>query len=106
MVCHAARVSRIRQGRRTASIRIEENANRSAVVPCGPMRGNKVLAIAAPSWIEMMATITRATGTRGDREAKSGRVKSQPDRGLPILRGDARKKSRLYGFAHPGMGVS
>jgi hypothetical protein len=40
------------------------------------MRENKVLAIAAPSWIETMATIVRITGTRGDEEARSRRVKS------------------------------
>src|SRR5438045_8192179 len=94
---HAARVGCMRQGGKTTTIRIEANANRRAVVPCGPRRGNTPLAIAAPSWIDIMATITRTTGTRGDREAKYGRVKSQPDGVPPSMR---------YGFAQPGMGVS
>src|SRR6266550_9426334 len=81
MFRRAAGVTRMRQGRKITSISIEANARRMAVTPCGPTRENKVLAIAAPSWIETMATIVRMTGTRGDREAKSGRVKSQPDNG-------------------------
>ena len=66
MFRRVAGVRRMRQGRKIASIRIEANARRKALTPCGPMRENKVLAIAAPSWIEMMATITSATGTSGD----------------------------------------
>src|SRR6476646_1584328 len=79
MFRRAAGVRRMRQGRKITSIRIEANARRKAVTPCGPMRENKVFAIAAPSWIETMATIVRITGTRGDEEAKSRRVKSHPN---------------------------
>src|SRR5258706_3883146 len=84
MFRRAADVRRMRKARKIIRIRIEAKARRKADTPCGPTRENKVLAMAAPSWIETMATIVRTTGTRGDDEAKSRRVKSHPNRRTPI----------------------
>src|SRR5882672_1838685 len=103
MFRRASGVRRMRQGRKITSIRIEANARRKALAPCGPTRENKVLAIAAPSWIETMATITRTTGTRGDEEAKFRRVKSDPDRQLHASWFCAARNGRVVGVGFPAI---
>src|ERR1700704_3276970 len=105
MFRRAAGVRRMRQGRNITSIRIEANARRKADTPCGPTRENKVLAIAAPSWIETMATIVRTTGTSGDDEAKSRRVKSHPNGRTPTsLRFCAAGNGRVVSIGFPAIG--